>query len=603
MMFGRRLTTIAAAALAGLTILAAPALAEPRHGIAMYGDPVLPPDFVSLPYANPDAPQGGRIVFGEGGGFDSLNPYILKGNAPYGVRVHVVESLMGRNWDEPFTLYCLLCESVETPDDRSWVEFTLREAARFSDGSPVTVEDVIWSFETLGTIGNPRYLGAWKKVEGITATGPKTVRITFNTEDREMALIMGLRPILKKAQWEGRDFAESSLEVPIGTGPYVIDSHEAGRLVHFTKDPDYWGQDLPFNRGQNNLAEIRYDYYGDGEVVVEAFKAGAVDSYREGNAVKWQTAYDIPRVLNGEIVKSEIPHGRPSGLTGLVMNTRKPQFSDWRVREAMIQAFNYDFLSAQLNAGSDPRPRSYFDNSDLGMRDGPAEGPVLEILTPFKDALLPGALDGYSFAQGERGEANRAGIRRATDLFAEAGWTVQDGLMKNAAGEAFGFEIVLQLGSSEQQAIVDTYIESLTRLGIRPKVTTIDSAQYRERINAYDFDMTWLSRVVSLSPGNEMNFYFGSAVVDEPGNRNWMGANSPAIDTLIADILSARTREDFVDTTRALDRVLTSGRYIIPIWYSKVSRLAHSKRLKFPKTLPVYGDWPGFQPDVWWYEE
>lgn len=596
----RTLSMLAAAALAGVS---APVAAEPAHGIAMYGDPALPPDFVSLPQANPDAPQGGRIVFGEGGSFDSLNPFILKGNAPYGVRVHTVETMMGRNWDEPFTLYCLLCESVETPADRSWVEFTLREGVRFSDGSPVTVEDVIWSYETLGARGHPRYLGSWSKVASIEAVGERGVRLTFNTEDRELPLIMGLRPILKKAQWDGEAFDESSMEPPIGSGPYVIDGFEAGRYIVFRRDPDYWGNELPFNRGQHNLAEIRYDYYGDGGVVFEAFKAGAVDSFREPNAAKWASSYDFPRVQSGEVVLAEIPHSRPSGLTGLVMNTRLPQFADWRVREAMIQAFNYEFISAQLNAGADPRSMSYFDNSPFAMGEGPAEGRVREILEAHAADLLPGAIEGYAFPPGERGVANRGGIRRAMQLMEDAGWTVQDGVMKNAEGEPFAFEIVLQQGSSEQQAIVDTYVEALARLGITPSVNTIDSAQYTERINAYDFGMTWLSRVVSLSPGNEMKLYFGSSGVTEPGTRNWMGANSPAIDGLIDALLAAPTKEEFTATTQALDRVLTSGRYIIPIWYSRVSRLAHDANLKYPERLPLYGDWPGFQPDVWWYEE
>jgi peptide/nickel transport system substrate-binding protein len=602
----RSSTLFGALAALGAAVLAAAsgaALAEPRHGIAMYGEPALPPDFVSLPHANPDAPKGGRIVFGEGGGFDSLNPFILKGNAPYGVRIHTVETMMGRSYDEPFTLYCLLCESVETPDDRSWVEFTLRPEARFSDGSPVTVEDVIWSYETVGTKGHPRFLTAWQKVASIEATGERTVRITFNTEDRELPLIMGLRPVLKKAQWQGKAFDESSLEVPIGSGPYVIADFEPGRYITFRRDPDWWGSTLPFNRGQHNFDEIRYDYFGDTGVAFEAFKAGLVDVFREPNAAKWASSYDFPRVRSGEVLKAEIPHSRPSGLTGLVMNTRLPQFADWRVREAMIQAFNYEFISAQLNAGADPRAASYFDNSPFAMGEGPAEGRVREILEPWADELLPGALEGYSFPPGERGEANRAGIREAMRLMEEAGWTVQDGVMRNAAGEPFTFEIVLQQGSSEQKAIVDTYLEALARLGIRPTVATVDSAQYTERINAYDFGMTWLSRVVSLSPGNEMKLYFGSSGVTEPGTRNWMGANSPAIDALIDRMLAAPSQEEFTATVKALDRVLTAGRYIIPIWYARVSRLAHDARLKYPERLPLYGDWPGFLPDVWWYEE
>lgn len=595
-------------AFAGLALAAAigaapPVAAGSAHGIAMYGDPALPPDFVSLPYVNPDAPKGGRIVFGEGGSFDSLNPYILKGNAPWGIRVHVVESLMGRNWDEPFTLYCVLCESVETPDDRSWVEFTLREEARFSDGSPVTVEDVLWSFETLGALGHPRYQGAWAKVASAEATGPRSLRITFNTEDRELPLIMGLRPVLKKAQWEGKAFDESSLEPVIGSGPYVIDRFEPGRFISFRKNPDWWGAGLPFNRGQQNLDEIRYDYYGDGGVVFEAFKAGEVMSYRESSAARWASAYDFPAVRSGDIVKSLIPHQRPSGMTGFVMNTRRPVFQDWRVREAMILAFNFEFINATMNGGTEPRIRSYFGNSVLGMGDGPAEGRVAEMLAPYRAELLPGALEGYAFPVSDGSESNRANIRRAMALLLEAGWQVRDGVLVDAAGAPFGFEIVLQNGATEPQSIIDIYVEALARLGISPRVTSIDSAQFTERMNAYDFDMTWYTRGLSLSPGNEQMLYFGSSGVAEPGSRNLMGMNSPAAEAMIATLLAARSREDFIAATRALDRVLTSGRYVIPIWYSAVSRLAHRRELKFPQNLPIYGDWSGFQPDVWWFEE
>ena len=268
-------------------LLTQPLLAQTTHGIAMYGAPALPPDFVSLPYANPDAPKGGRIVFGESGGFDSLNPFILKGNAPTGVSALTVETLMGRSYDEPFALYGLLAESVETDEARSFVAFTLREGARFSDGSPVTPEDVLWSFETLGTKGSPRYASAWAKIAKAEKTGPRTVRFTFNTEDRELPLLLGLRPILKKAQWDGKDFTVSSLDPIIGSGPYVIGPFEPGRYISYVRNPDWWGADLPFNRGQHNLDEVRFVYFGDAGVVFEAFKAGTLSSYREANPAKW----------------------------------------------------------------------------------------------------------------------------------------------------------------------------------------------------------------------------------------------------------------------------------------------------------------------------
>ncbi|MEL6643523.1 MAG: extracellular solute-binding protein [Pseudomonadota bacterium] len=593
-------------ALATVALISLPAfgVAEPQHGIAMYGDPALPPDFVSLPHVNPDAPKGGRIVQGEVGSFDSLNPHILKGRVPWQLRFLAYESLLGRSYDEPFTLYGLLAESVETDEDRTWVEFTLREEARFSDGSPVTVDDVLWSYETLGTVGHPRYHGTWNKVASAEAVGPRTVRFEFAEADRELPLIMGLRPILKKAQWEGRDFAESGIDIiPISSAPYVIDDFEAGRFVSLKRNPDYWGADIPFRRGTNNLDEIRMEFFGDGAVMFEAFKAGLLTTMRETNAAEWAEQYNFPAIEAGDVVKSIIPHQRPSGISGLVMNTRNPIFQDWRVREAMITAFNFEFVNQLLNGGEAPRITSYFSNSVLGMQEGPAEGLVRELLEPFAGELAPGALEGYTLPASDGTERNRAGIRRATALFQEAGWTVSDGVLTNDAGEPFTFEIVLNQGSSENQRIVDIYVSALSRLGIEPTVTTVDSAQYKERTNAFDFDMAYYIRGLSLSPGNEQMLYWGSEAADTEGSRNWMGMKSPAAEAMIDRIINAGSQDEFIAATRALDRVLTTGRYVIPFWHNPVARLAHVKELKYPSRLPIYGDWIGFQPDVWWYDE
>ena len=591
-------------AAAALLILAPMALAEPRHGIAMYGEPALPPDFVSLPYANPDAPKGGRIVFGENGSFDSMNPFIVKGSAPAGLSSMTVETLMGRSYDEPFTLYGLLAESVDTDEARTYVEFTLREGARFSDGKPVTVKDVLWSFEKLGTEGSPRYAGAWKKIAKSEQTGPRSVRFTFNAQDRELPLILGLRPILEMAQWEGRDFAATTMEPPIGSGPYVVDKFEAGKFVSYKKNPDWWGKDLPFNRGQQNFDEVRYEYFGDAGVVFESFKAGLITSYREANPAKWASNYDFPAVQSGDVVKSDIPHQRPSGIEGFVFNTRKPIFADWRVREALIDAFNFELVNQTLNGGALPRIQSYFSNSVLGAPVGEAaSGRVAEYLAPFKDQLLPGALEGYALPVSDGSEANRANLHKATDLMADAGWTVQDGILKNAEGASFAFEILLVNGQNDMIAAASIYVEALKRLGIDARVTTVDSAQYKDRTTNYDFDMTHYIRALSLSPGNEQMLYWGAAGVTEPGTRNWMGMNSPAAEALIASMLSAKDQTEFVAATQALDRVLITGRYVVPVWYAASSHLAHIKQLKFPEKLPIYGDWPGFQPEVWWYQE
>ncbi|MFQ6548222.1 extracellular solute-binding protein [Aestuariibius sp. 2305UL40-4] len=579
-------------------------VAEPQHAIAMYGEPALPPDYVALPYVNPDAPIGGRIVTGEVGSFDSLNPYILKGSVPWQLRFLTSESLMGRSWDEPFTLYGLLAETIETDPNRSWVEFTLREEARFSDGSPVTIEDVMWSYETLGTEGHPRYLGFWQNVASMEQTGPRSVRFTFSEENRELALIIGLRPILKKAQWDGIEFTDSGLDViPITSAPYVVDEVDPGRSVTLRRNPDYWGWDLPFRNGQQNIEEIVMEFFGDGTAQFEAFKAGILNSNREFNVAKWNSQYEFPATRSGDVIKSVIPHQRPSGMTGFVMNTRRAPFDDWRVRDAMITAFNFEFINEAVTGGEQPRITSYFSNSPLAMQDGPAEGRVRALLEPFAGDLYPGALDGYALPVADGSERNRAGMRAAIDRLEEAGWTVQDGALKNESGEPFAIEILFKQGEMENRAVLDIYVQSLERLGMDVDIATVDPAQYNERTDGYDFDMTFYRRGLSLSPGNEQRLYFGSEGADTPGRRNLMGAKSPAIDAMINSILASESNEDFLAATRALDRTLMAGRYVIPIYQYNVSFIAHAKELKYPETLPIYGDWFTWQPDVWWYEE
>lgn len=591
---------------AAVALLAAGAVnAEPKHGIAMYGEPALPQGFVSLPYVNPNAPTGGKVVTGEVGSFDSLNPHVRKGRVPWQLRFLAFESLMGQSWDEPFTLYGLLAESIETDSSNLWVEFTLRPEARFSDGSPVTAEDVLWTYETLGTEGHPRYEGTWRKVAEATSPEPGKVRFTFTEPDRELALIMGMRPILKKAQWDGLDFANSGLDtIPISSAPYVIDEFDAGRFVSLKRNPDYWGRDIGFRRGTNNIDEIRMEFFGDGTAMFEAFKAGELNTLRETNTAKWAQQYNFPRVTSGAVVKSEIPHLRPTGMTGFVMNTRKAMFKDWRVREALIQAFNYEFIDGKLN-GVDGLPRiiSYFSNSVLGMEAGEAKGKVAALLEPFKDDLLPGTLEGYTLPQSNGSERNRTNIRAASELLEQAGWVVKDGVLTGPDGKPFVFEILLKQGSAENQSIINIYKQHLERLGIFPTVTVVDSAQYRQRSDTYDFDMTYFTRGLSLSPGNEQLVYWGSAGVDNPGTRNLMGMADPAAEAMIQTMLTSEDQEDYRAAVKALDRILTAGRYVVPIWYSDRSRIAHNKELKFPDTLPAYGDWIGFQPDVWWVEE
>ncbi len=594
------------ALLASSTLAASESFAAPQHGIAMYGEPALAADFDALPYVNPDAPKGGTVVFGNTGGFDTLNPFVQKGTPPWQIRFWGYEGLMGRSFDEPFTLYGLLAETIETAEDRSWVQFTLRPEAKFWDGSQVTVEDVIWSYETLGTDGNLRYRGLWSQISSIEAVDDRTVRLSFTGDNRELALIAGLRPILKKSQWDGRSFAEApSNEEVIGTGPYRVTDFEFGRQVTFMRDPNYWGKDLPLRRGTNNLDEIKLEFFGDQTVLFESLKAGELSAMREFNAHKWDTAYDFDAVLNGSAIKTEIPNQKPSGMTGIALNTRHPALSDWRVREALIQAFNFEFINETITGSRLPRITSYFSNSYLAMDHNAASGKVLELLEPFASDLHAGTLEGYNLPVSDGNARNRTNLRNARKLLEDAGWSVKDGVLRNATGDALELSLLIKhgnLGEEEVQRAAEIYAPALERLGIKLTVDLVDSAQYLERQNAFEFDLTFVRRALSLSPGTEQYLYWGTDSANTQGSRNLMGVQSPAVDAMIDAMLSARTKEDFIAATKALDRVLTAGRYVIPIWHYSKSRILHDASLRYPNRLPIYGDGYYFMPEVWWYQ-
>lgn len=578
--------------------------AEPSHAIAMYGAPALPADYTNLPYANPDAPSGGAITLGNTGGFDSLNPFVRKGTSPWQLPFFTHETLMGRSWDEPFTLYGLLAETVETDPDRTWVEFTLRADAAFSDGTPLTVDDVIFSFEMLGTEGHPKYLSLYRQIETIEQTADRSVRITFNTPNRELALLAGLRPILSKAQWEGRDFANAPVQdVPLGSGPYSVTDYEPGRYVQLTRNPAYWGANIPFRAGTHNFDSIKLDFYGDSKVLFEGFKAGEISAVREFNAETWDNQYNFPAVTRGDIIKSVIPHQKPSGMTGFVLNTRRAPFDDWRIRDALLHAFNFEYINDTLTGNAQPRITSYFSNSVLGKEDGPAKGRVAELLLPYQDTLPVGAIEGYSLPVADGSARNRAGIRAAMDQFKAAGYMVEDGTMRRGDGSPVSFTILIAKGSTEDIAIADLYLRALERLGIAASIETVDDAQYFSRTGAFDFDITTFRRSLSLSPGNEQKFYWGSDAADMQGSRNLMGARNPAIDAMIEAMLSARDSADFIAATRALDRVLTAGRYVIPFWSYTEGRIAHVSEMKYPDILPIYGDGSQWMPEVWWWDE
>jgi len=560
----------------------------------MHGAPALPPGFDHLPYADPAAPKGGRVVFGETGGFDSLNPFLLKGRAPWGVKAHTIESLMARSWDEPFTLYGLLAATVETPEDRSWVEFTLRPEARFSDGNPVTVEDVIWSLETVATQGNPVYRNAWDAVSEVKQTGPRSLRINFSEPNRELALIMGLRPVLKKAEWVGRDFAASSLEPITGSGPYVIEGFEPGRFISFRRNPDYWGRALGINQGRDNFDEIKYEYYRNSEALWSAVKTEEVSILVDYDAVRWAEGYDFPAALDGRLKRGEIAHGRPTGMYGFVFNTRRDVFADRRVREALALSFDWEWVNQRLFRGQYKRISSYFANSFLGF-DGPAAGREAELLAPFAGALPKGTLEsGWRPPVSDGSGRDRGNLRAAAQLLEEAGWRVDGRLRKNAAGLPLSFEVLV--ASTEDQTLSELWSEALGRLGVEVRVRRVDNAQYAARRRDYDYDMTVNRWFLSLSPGVEQWHYFGSDGRVAPGTRNYMGVDDPAVEAMIAAMLAAENQDDFEAAVRALDRVLSAGIYVIPFGYLPTDRIAWQKGYAKPESDSLYG----WQPEVWW---
>ncbi len=597
----RKLKGLAAA---GALILSSPsAFAESGHGIAMYGAPALPAGFAALPYANPDAPKGGRIVLGNTGGFDSLNPFIRKGTVPWQLRFLTHDALMGRSWDEPFSLYGVLAERIETPEDRSWVEFTLREEAAFSDGAPVTVEDVLWSYETLGTVGHPRYHGLWRNIASAEQTGPRSVKFTFNGDNRELALIAGMRPILQKAQWAGKDIAEAGIaDIPVGAGPYVIDSYEAGRRVTLKRNPDYWGNDLNFRQGTHNFDEIVIDFYGDATVLFEAFKAGDISAVREFNAEVWASQYDFPAIDQGDVVKTEIFNQKPSGITGFAMNTRRPALADWRVREALILAFNFEYINETLTGGRQPRITSYFSGSILAPEPGPATGLVAELLEPYKDTLLPGTVDGYELPVSDGSVRNRANIAKAITLLSEAGFEAKDGVMTGPDGP-LTLTVLIDKNKRNDLAIADIYQQGLERLGVTLDIERVDNAQFVERSAAFDYDLISYRRAVSLSPGNEQKFYWGVDSADQEGGRNLAGIREPAIDAMIDTMLAASDRATFTAAVRAMDRILIAGRYVIPFSRYDRDRIAHVAQMQKPDYIPIYGDGPFYMPQNWWWQE
>ena len=503
---------------------------------------------------------------------------------------------MARSWDEPFTVYGLLAEHVDVADDHRSVSFTLRPQARFSDGTPVTPDDVIFSMQILRDKGRPNFESFYKRIARATVTGPQSVTFEFHEPERELPMLLGLMPVHARADWQGRDFSETTLQPPIASGPYRIESVQPGDRLTLKKRPDYWGRDLPINRGVHNADEVTYLYFRGENALWDAFKAGLVDIRQETDPARWLDGYDFPAMKDGKIERSALPHGRATGMEGLVFNTRKPLFRDRRVREALLYALDFEWINAALNRGAYERIASYFGNSRLGAT-GAATGSERRLLAPYADALPAGTMTGEAMAlpvSGGDGH-NRTNLRHAMRLLNQAGWRVEKGALVNEAGELFAFEILLR-GADNDEKIAAGFARGLARLGITATLRAVDDAQYQARLTTYDFDMILRRWWLSLSPGTEQEFYFGSGGVTKPGTRNYMGADNPAIDAMIAAMLSAKDEETYVAAVRALDRVLSAERYVIPLWHDPVERFAWWKPLGKPDRTPLYG----YRPEVWW---
>ena len=571
-----------------------PAAAAGSHGIAMHGTPKYGAGFEHFDYANPDAPKGGELRLARTGTFDSLNPFIIKGVRAYG-RHLVFETLLRRAWDEPFSLYGLIAESIEVPDDRSSVTFVLRPEARFHDGSPITADDVVFSWETLKDHGRPNHRLYYRQVRRVERPDARSVRFVFGAEspDRELPMLMGIMPILSKSWYESVNFEETTLDPPLGSGPYRIESVDPGRSIVYRRDPDWWGRDLPVNRGQYNFDRIRYDYYRDAEVMMEAFKAGEYDFRNEASAARLATGYDFPAVVEGRVRVERLPHGRPSGMHAFVFNTRREIFADRTVRHALAHAFDFAWINQALLHGAYVRTRSIFDNSELGSRGVPESG-ELALLEPHRGRLPPELFERAYRPPGDGGSV-RANLRAARRLLAGAGWTVQGGVLRRESdGLPMAFEILLVRPGNEKIAL--SYARNLERLGVEVGIRTVDTAQFQYRRNVYDFDMLIYRWGMSLSPGNEQAFYWGTAAAEEDGTRNYPGVRDPVVDELIDRMTDVRGREAFVDTIRAMDRMLLWGHYFVPLYHRNDDYVAYWDKFGRPEVTPLYGA----VVETWW---
>jgi peptide/nickel transport system substrate-binding protein len=589
------------AALACWAALAAPvadsAQADPSHAIAMHGAPALPPDFRQMPYANPDAPKGGRMVQGVLGTFDSLNPFIVRGIAVPQMRGYVIESLMARGQDEAFTLYGLLAESVETDDARSFVTFRINPQARFSDGKPVLAADVLFSWQLLRDKGRPNHRQYYSKVAKAEALDERTVRFDFGGQaDRELPLILGLMPVLPKHAVNPDTFEETSMAPPLGSGPYTVTGVKPGAAVTLTQNPAYWGRDLPINRGLWNFDEIRLDYYREANTHFEAFKRGLYDFRVENEPLRWHDGYTFPAAMSGEVIRDSIKTGLPKPSEFLVFNTRRPMFADIRVRQALTLLFDFEWINRTYFFGLYARSAGFFAGSDLSAYMRAADDRERTLLQPYASNIAANILDGsYRLPVSDGSGRDRPALRTALALLKDAGYVLDNNVLRRQSDKApLAFEILVT--TRDQERIALAYARDLKRAGIIANIRSIDAVQFDQRRINFEFDMIQNRWDQSLSPGNEQSFYWGSEAADNPGTRNYMGAKNPAVDAMISAMLEARDHGPFVDAVRAMDRALIAGFYAIPLYYVGEQWIARWNRIERPSTIAL----SGYLPETWW---
>ena len=566
------------------------------HGIALRNKLKYGPDFKNFEYVNPNAPKGGEVKLSAIGTFDSLNPFILKGVTAAGIGL-IFDTLTTSSSDEPFSEYGLLAKTIEVPADNSWVAYTLRSEARWHDGYPVTADDVIFTFNLLMKEGHPFYRSYYHDVVKVEKIGKNKVKFVFRKGNNpELPLIVGQLPVLSKRYYQKHKFNKTTLEPPMGSGPYIIVDVKPGRSITYKLVKNYWGRNLPVNRGRYNFGTIKYEYFRDPTVALEAFKSGYYDFRIENVAKTWATAYRGPAFEQGKIIKEELPNNNPVGMQAFVYNTRRDIFKDRKVREALAYAFDFEWTNRTLFYNAYKRTRSYFENSELASRGLPSPE-ELKLLNPYKNKLPKEVFTKEYIPPKTDGTGNiRPNLRKALKLLNEAGWILKEGkLLNSKTGRQFEFELLLVQPAFVRVAL--PFKKNLSRIGIKMNIRLVDSSQYVNRLNNFNFDMVVYTFRQSLSPGNEQRDFWSSASADTPGSSNLAGIKNPVVDALVEKVIAAPDRESLIAACRALDRVLLWGFYVIPQWHINVYRIAYWNKFARPKIKPKYA--LGFL-DTWW---